>query len=128
MARVRSCGVTVPPRASARGFDQLSLHAAGGDREHDRLDPHAGHLLGERNRLADRVLGFAGIDHRAGLDAARLDMADADHIDGVAAPDQRVARLARPQPADQAGDLAGADIEAGDQRRPVRRHRLASSG
>jgi len=55
---------------------------------------------------------FGQIDHRAGLDAARLDLAVTDQFDGMGPPAQGVARRARLQPRDHAGNLAGADIGA----------------
>src|SRR6185437_66245 len=42
----------------------------------------------------------------------------------VAAPAQHVLRHLRLEPRDQTGDLAGTDIETGDDRRAARRNRL----
>ena len=74
--------------------------------------------------MAHRLLGLRQIDHRAGLHAARLGMTDAEHLDAVAAPPQHILRPLRLEPGDQADDLAGADIEGGDDRRAARRNRL----
>src|SRR3954464_4302455 len=73
--------------------------------------------------MAYRLLAFPEIDHRAGLDAARLDLAVADQFHGMAAAAQRVVRRAWFQPRDHAGDLAGADVERGHQRGALLRHR-----
>ena len=106
-----------------RGFDQLTLQPAARYREQHGLDPDLGHAFGQRHRLAHRLLAFGEIDHRAGLDAARLDLAVADQFDGMAAAAQGVVRRARLQPRDHAGDLAGADIERRHQRGALLRHR-----
>ena len=57
--------------------------------------------------------GLGEIDHRAGLHAARDRVRNALDLDGVAAAAQHVLRRLRLQPRDQAGDLAGADVERG---------------
>ena len=106
-----------------RGLDQLALQPAGRDRQQHRFDPDLGHALGQRHRLAHRLFAFGEIDHRAGLDAARLDLAVSDQLDGMGAPAQGLVRRARLQPRDHAGDLAGADIERGHQRGALLRHR-----
>ncbi len=67
--------------------------------------------------MADRLLGLGEVDHGAGLDAARERVAEAEDLDGVAAAAQHFLRRARLQPRDQAGDLAGADVERGDEPR-----------
>src|SRR5450631_4450172 len=105
------------------GFDQLTMQPAARNREQHRFDPNLGHALGQRHRLAYRLLAFGEIDHGACLDAARLDLAVTDQLDGMAAPAQRVVRRARLQPRDHAGDLAGADIEGCHQRGALLRHR-----
>src|SRR5262249_54116734 len=73
---------------------------------------------------AHGLLAFGEIDHRAGLDAARLDLAVADQLNGMAAAAQRIVRRAWLQPRDHAGDLAGADVERSRQRAALVRHRL----
>src|SRR5262249_25906449 len=78
--------------------------------------------------MAPRLLGFGEIDHGAGLDAAGAGVADAEDLDGVRAPAQRLLRHARLQPSDQAGDLAGADVEHGNERRALERQRLHLGG
>src|SRR5450631_3351700 len=72
--------------------------------------------------MPHRLLAFGEVDHRAGLYAARLDLAVADQLDGVGTAAQGVARRARPEPRDHAGDLAGADIERCHQRGALLRH------
>ena len=67
--------------------------------------------IGTFHGLAHRLFAFGQVDHRAGLDAARLDLAVADQFHRMAAAAQRVVRRARFQPRDHAGDLAGANIE-----------------
>src|SRR6266849_6893487 len=73
--------------------------------------------------MTHRLLAFGEVDHRAGLHAARLDLAVSDQLDGVGTAAQGVARRARPEPRDHAGDLAGADIERRHQRGALLRHR-----
>ena len=51
------------------------------------------------------------IDHCAAFDAVRPLMADAEHLAAVGAPAQRLRRLHRRQPRDQANDLRSADVE-----------------
>src|SRR3984893_9651439 len=92
-------------------------------REQHGLNPNLGHALGQRDRMTHRLLAFGEVDHRAGLHAARLDLAVADQLDGVGTAAQGVARRARPQPRDHARDLAGADIERRHQRGALLRHR-----
>jgi hypothetical protein len=72
--------------------------------------------------LAHGLLAFVEIDHRAGLDAARLDMAEPDQFDRMGTPAQRVARRTGLQPRNQTGDLAGADVQRSHKRRLVQRH------
>src|SRR5205814_9188620 len=80
-------------------------------REQHRFDPDLGHAFGQRHRLPHRLFAFGEIDHRAGLDAARLDLAVADQLDRMAAAAQGAARRAWLYPRDHAGNFAGADIE-----------------
>ena len=74
--------------------------------------------------MADGFFGLGEIDHAAGLHAARGGMAEADHLDGVAAAGQDLLRRMRLEPRDQADDLARADVERGDERAAPRRDRL----
>src|SRR6476660_3121898 len=92
-------------------------------RKQHRLDPDLGHPFGQRYRLTHCLLAFGEIDHRAGLYVVRLDLAVSDQLDGMAAAAQGVARRARLQPGDHAGNLAGADIERCHQRGALLRHR-----
>src|SRR5205823_11697634 len=48
----------------------------------------------------------------------------ANNLDGVAALSKRISMFARPQPRQDTGDLAGADVECGNKRRTPRRQRL----
>ena len=123
VTRVTSAGGHRAAADIGGGFDQLALQPAAGDRQQHRFDPDLGHALGQRHRLAHRLLAFGEIDHRAGLDAARLDLAVADQFDRMAAAAQGLVRRARLQPRDHAGDLAGADIERSHQRGALLRHR-----
>ena len=82
------------------------------------------HALGAIDGLADRLFGLGEIDHTARLGAARGRMAEADHLDGMAPAGQHLLRRMRPQPRNQAGDLARADIERGNKRAAPRRDRL----
>src|ERR1700688_1592149 len=92
-------------------------------REQHGLNSDLGHALGQRDGMTHRLLAFGEVDHRAGLHAARLDLAVSDQLDGVGTAAQGVARRARPQPRDHAGDLTGADIERRHQRGALLRHR-----
>src|SRR5713226_6320778 len=104
-------------------FDQLTMQPAARYREQHGFDPDLGHAFGQRHRLTHRLLAFGEIDDRAGLYAVRLDLAVSDQLDGMAAAAQGVARRARLQPRDHAGNLAGADIERRHQRGALLRHR-----
>ena len=88
---------------------------------------HPRGALGEVGALAHRGFRLGEIDHGAGLHAARERVAEADDVDGMGAPAQHVLRSARLEPRDQAGDLAGADIERGDERRAVAATAASSS-
>ena len=59
----------------------------------------------------DGVFGRLEIDDRAAFDAARALVADAEHLAAMGAAAQRLGRLHRRQPRDQADDLRGADVE-----------------
>jgi hypothetical protein len=50
------------------------------------------HAFGEIDRVPDRRFGFGQLDHAACLDAARLDVAEPDHFDRMAAPAQDLLR------------------------------------
>ena len=89
--RAMSCSVTVEPLTSIEAAMQLAADPPGGNRHQHRFDLHLGGALGEIDGVADRFLGIDQIDHRAGLHAARAGMAEADHLDGMAAPAQRFA-------------------------------------
>ena len=78
-----------------RSGDQLARRPAGGDRDHHRMQLHLRRPLGDVDGLAHRRFGFGEIDHGAGLDAARQRMAEAEHLDRVAALRQHVLGLAR---------------------------------
>ena len=106
------------------GGEQFAGEPAGRDRQHDRFDLDRRHALGAIDGLTDGFLGLRQIDHAAGLHAARAGMAEADHFDGVGPARQHLLRRMRPQPRDQAGDLARSDIERGDERAAPRRDRL----
>ena len=90
---------------------EIARRLAGRERDHDRLELQVCGALREIERLAKRLLGLDKIDHRPRLHAARQGMTKADHLDRVRAPAQRVLRCVRPQPRDQAGDLASSHIE-----------------
>ena len=81
--------------------EQLARRAPGGDRQHDRVDMHAGGALGGVDRVAQHLLGRRDVDHAAGLHALRLGVADAEHLDRMGAARQHVLRRARLQPRDQ---------------------------
>ncbi len=123
VTRVTSAAVTAPPLISAAASTSWPLQPARRDRQQNRLDPDLGHPLGQSHRVPDRLFAFGEIHHRAGLDAARLDLAVADQLDGMASAAQSLARRARLQPRDHAGNLAGADIERRHQRGALLRHR-----
>src|SRR5262245_27587444 len=78
--------------------------------------------------MAHRLFGLGEIDLRARLHAERVGVPDTENLDAVGAPPQRLLRPVRPQPRDQADDLAGAHIERGDQRGALGRYRLHLRG
>src|SRR5262249_13165143 len=73
---------------------------------------------------ADRILRLHQIDDRAGFGPARQRMAEADYLNGMAAPRQNLLRTMRTKPADQADHFARADVERGDHDAAARRDRL----
>ncbi len=111
-----------PRRDLDRGRDELAGRAC---RRRPRPSPSraASRRCARRGRRHWRTAasGLGKIDHRAGLHAARKRVAEADDVDRMGAPAQHVLRRPRLEAPDQAGDLAGADIERGDQ------HRTASA-
>ena len=93
------CDVVGSDRAAAnvgRGLDQLALQPRPETDSNTEFDADLGHALGQRHRLTHHLLAFGEIDHRTGLDAARLDLAVADqfHMERVQAA-QHVARRRR---------------------------------
>ena len=110
------------------GGDELARRAAGGDRDHDRIELHPGRALGEIGALPHRGFRFGEIDHRAALHAAGDRVAEADDVDRMGAPAQHVLRLARLEAPDQARDLAGPDVERGNQHRRAWAAAASSSG
>src|SRR6266700_3781180 len=80
------------------GGIKLAPHASGADREHDGFDVHAGHALGGIDRLPHRLLGFVKLHDRAGFDAAGAGVADAEHLDTMAAAAQRFVRAVGVEP------------------------------
>ena len=116
-----SCSPTALPRSADLGVVELRGEPPAGHVDDDAVDLDARHPLGGVDGEADRVLGGVEIDDRAGLDAARALMADAQHLAAMGAPAQRVGALHRRQPRDQADDLRGADVEH-------RKHRALARG
>ena len=106
------------------GGVELAADPAGGNRNHDGLKLHRRGALGEIDGVTNRSLGLGEVDDGAALDAARFGVTDAEDFDAVAPAPQHFLRILRLEPRDQADDLAGADVEHGDDRRTARRHRL----
>ena len=71
---------------------EFAAGPAGRHRQHHRFKLHRSVALGEIDGMAHRLLGLGQIDHGAGLHAARLGMTDAENLDAVAAPPQRILR------------------------------------
>ncbi len=71
------------------GVEQLRRQPAARHVDDDAVDLDPRHPFGGVDRQADRVLGGVEIDNRAGLDAARTLMADAEHAAAMAALRQR---------------------------------------
>ena len=111
-----SRSLTAAPRDLDGGAQTLARKPARRHRHDDQLDLAFGAALGEVDRMSHRLLGIDEVDDVAGLHAERLGVAEPDHLDRVAATPQHVLRRLRFQPADQAGDLAGADVERRDER------------
>ena len=106
-----------------RGID-VAAETAGRNVDDQAVDREAGHALGGIDGKADDAFERVEIGDHAGLDAARTLVADADDLDIVRAARQNLAFLARRQPADHADDLRRADIEHGNDMRPLRGKRL----
>ena len=107
-----------------RGRDEFAGRASGGDRDDDGVELHSRGALGEVGALAHRGFRLGKIDHGARLHAAGKRVAKADDVDRMGAQAQHVLGRPRLEAPDQAGDLAGADIERGDEHRTVGRQRL----
>ena len=75
-----------------RGGHELAAGSPGRHRDDHGFELQLGGALGEIDGLADRGFGGGEIDHRAGLHAACAGMAEADHLDRVAAAAQRLPR------------------------------------
>jgi hypothetical protein len=107
-AEIDRCSVDVAGKTAGRQIDDQAL-----DRE-------TGHALGRIDCQADDALERIEIGDRAGLDAARALVADADDFDVVRAAGENLALLARRQATDHADDLRRSDIEHGNNMRPLR--------
>src|SRR5947209_5899408 len=68
------------------------------------------------------TVASAVIEDGTGLDAARLDLAVADQLDGVGTATQGVVRRARLEPRNHARNLAGADVKRSHERGALARH------
>ena len=110
------------------GGEALATDSPGRDRRHDGIDLDLGRALGEINGVAHRCLGSGQIDHRPTLDPVRDRVAEAEHLDRMTASAQRFTLRVGTQLRDQAGDLAGADVERHDQRGAPRRDRFHLRG
>src|SRR5436190_750798 len=102
---------------------RLAGGTAGRKRQHHRLKLYRSVVLGEIDSMAHRLFDLRQIDHRTGLHAARLGVANAENLDAVGTPAQRVLRTLRFESRNQADDLAGADVQPRDDGRTARRHR-----
>ena len=71
---------------------EFAAGTAGRHRQHHRFELHRCVALGEIDGVAHRLLGLGEIDDGAGLHAARLGVTDAENLDAVAAPPQRLLR------------------------------------
>ena len=112
--RARDVAVVGNARIDAHaGNEALRLEAPAGNRDAHLLHGHAGHALRLPDSRANGQLRGVGIDDHAGLHAAAALVADAEK---ARAP-------ALLTGGDQAHDLARADVERGDDRRPAREWR-----
>ena len=71
---------------------EFAAGTAARHRQHHRFKLNRSVALGQIDGMTHRLLGLRHIDHRAGLDAARLGMTDAENLDAVAALPQRIRR------------------------------------
>src|SRR5579883_778483 len=105
-----------------------------------RINDHAfnlnsRHTLGGINCEPDRCFRRFEIDNRAGLNAARALMADADNAAPVRAPAQSIRLIARAEARDEADDFRSSNVEdrkhrafARRQRRQAQRKRFCPHG
>src|SRR5260221_6384550 len=95
---------------------------------HDRFKLHAGHAYSNVDCLTGHFFGFDQINNRTALHTARRGMGKSQKPHAVAAPAQDVLWCLRLEPRDQADDLAGANIECGDNSSRLKRKRFHFSG
>src|SRR5487761_2336583 len=125
--RQHAADVAIGHRAAGEvdGSDEtLAAEAAAGKRYHHGFELHLGLAFGDVDGLADHLLDLDQVDYAAGFHTAGRGMGKSENAHAVRAPPQHVLRRLRLEPGDQAGDLAGADIEAGHHRGAPRRNRL----
>src|SRR5262249_60949261 len=72
------------------GGDAVTCGAAGGNRNHHRIELELGRAFGEIGALSQRDLRVSEVDHAAGLHAARQRVAEPDHVNRMAALPQPV--------------------------------------
>ena len=96
---------------SRLGVEALRGQKAAGHVDDDAADLDARHALGRIDRQPHRMLRGLKVDDGAAFDAARTLMPDAEHLAAMGAATQRLRRLHRRQPRDQADDLRRADVE-----------------
>src|SRR5215469_17933521 len=84
------------------GREQLACRSPRRYRQHDRFDFNRSQSFGGIDGAADRILRLHQIDDRAGFGPTRQRMAEADYLNGMAAPRQNLLRTMRTKPADQA--------------------------
>ena len=99
------------------GDKTFAAEPAAGERHHHGFELNLGHVLGDIDGLAHRLLDLDQVDHAAGFHAARRGVGEAQNAHTVRAPAQHVLRRLRLEPRDEAGDLAGADVETRQRRR-----------
>ena len=112
----------VPAKIDGGRVD-VAAKATRRDVDDERIDGDASHAFRRVHGQPDGAFHGVEVDDDAALDAARLLMSDAHHLDAMGAAGQQLAALARRQLADHADDLRRTDVENGHRARPLERER-----
>src|SRR5581483_6971805 len=108
--------------------EQLAAQPSAGERDDHGFELHLRHLFGEIDGVANGLFRGGEIDDGAAFHPARGDMTEAEDLDAMAATPQHLLWRLRLEARDQAGDLAGADVERGDHGLAARRDGLHLRG